>query len=216
MKRAKHSIVEFAVNHPKLVVILSVVITIGLAIPIPFAQIDTDPENMLEHHEPVRQIHHRIKEEFALSDHLVVGFVGEKNLLTDDFVERLGTLVEAIEDMEGVVSEDVMAPSTVDDIYRTPDSILVVRGLTDERLGYEDDQQAGVAEKIRDNPILRGKLGSDDGRAVAIYIPLEEKKYAHDVALAVEEEIAAIGGLDDHHIAGLPVAEETFGKEMFK
>lgn len=214
MKHAKHRIVEFAVNHPKLVVLIAVAITIALAIPIPKAVIDTDPENMLEQHEPVRVIHERIKQEFTLNDYLVVGFVGGTDLLTPEFTAKLGQLVTKAEEMDGVVADDIMAPSTVDDIYRTPNGSLVVGRLTDDRTGWE--KQPSLSGKIAENPILRGKLGSSDGRAVALYIPLTEKKYAHDVAQKIEEDIAAIGGMGEHHIAGLPVAEETFGNEMFK
>ena len=214
MKQGKHALVNFAVNHPKWIVLAAVLITIALAIPIPKAVIDTDPENMLEKTEQVRVIHERIKEDFSLYDHLVVGFVGDQDMLSPQFVDKLDELVTQIEDMPGVVVDDIMAPSTVDDIYRTPDGALVVGRLTDDRAGY--DVQPSLATKIAENPILRGKLGSADGRAVAIYIPLEEKKYAHDVAAAIEKDIAEIGGMGEYHIAGLPVAEETFGKEMFK
>lgn len=214
MKHGKHALVNFAVNHPKFVVIAAVLITIALAIPIPNAVIDTDPENMLEQHEPVRVIHDRIKEEFGLADYLVVGFVGETDLLTPEFVEKLERLTVAIEDMEGVNADDILAPSTVDDIYRTPEGAMVVGRLTDPRMDWES--QPPLSAKIAENPILKGKLASSDGRAVAIYIPLEAKRFAHDVAQRVEAEVATIGGMPTPHIAGLPVAEETFGKEMFK
>lgn len=212
--KSKHALVSFAIDHPKVVVLTAVLITILLAIPIPSAVIDTDPENMLQSDELVRVTHSRIKEEFSLSDYLVLGFTGERDLLTENFLDRLGLLVEEIEEMEGVVSEDVLAPSTVDDIYRTPDGSLVVGPLTEARTGW--DEQPTVAAKISENPILRGKLASTDGRGVAVYIPLEEKKYAASVAGSIEEELASIGGLPNYHITGLPVAQDVFGKEMFK
>jgi uncharacterized protein len=214
MNNSKHFLVNFAINHPKLVVTLAVLITVLLAIPIPNAVIDTDPENMLQADEPVRVIHSRIKEEFSLSDYLVLGFSGEHDLLTEDFTERLGLLVEEIEEMEGVVAEDVMAPSTVDDIYRTPDGALVVSGLTDERSGWET--QPTVAEKIGANPILRGKLASADGSVVAIYIPLAAKKFASSIAEQIESAMDEIGGFSNYYITGLPVAQDVFGAEMFK
>jgi len=214
MNKSRNPLVAFAVDRPKLVVSLAVLITVLLAIPIPSAVIDTDPENMLQAEEPVRVIHSRIKDEFALSDYLVLGFVGEEDLLTEDFTRRLGLLVEEIEEMDGVVGEDVLAPSTVDDIYRTPDGALVVGPLTEPRTGWEE--QPGIAEKIDENPILRGKLASADGRAVAVYIPLEAKKYAASVAERIEAEMEKIGGFTDYHITGLPVAQDVFGQEMFK
>lgn len=216
MHKGKHRLVEFAVNHPKLVVTLALLVTVALAIPISGARIDTDPENMLDVTEPVRQIHARIKDDFNLADYLVVGFVDETApVMTADFTERLARLVATVEDLEGVVADDILAPSTVDDIYRTADGALVVGPLTDERAGIAGAQPS-VAEKVSQNPILAGKLASADGKAVAVYIPLEEKKYAHTVAEAIETEIARSGGFPVHHITGLPVAEETFGKEMFK
>ena len=214
MRKSKHGLVTFAVDHPKLVIFLAVLITVVMGSFIPRAIIDTDPENMLTPDEPVRVVHTRIKEEFSLSDYLVLGFTGESDLLTESFNERLGLLVESIEEMEGVVADDIMAPSTVDDIYRTPDGSLVVGGLTDERSGWET--QPSVAEKILANPMLKGKLASDDGRVVAVYIPLAEKRFANAVSVAIEEEMVRLGGFTNYHITGLPVAQDTFGKEMFK
>ncbi|HEX9750954.1 MAG TPA: MMPL family transporter [candidate division Zixibacteria bacterium] len=215
MVHPKHRLVRLAVNHPRMVIGVAVVITILLAIPIPFAVIDTDPENMLAADEPVRLAHHRIKEEFDLSDFLVLGFVDDKELLTPVFNDKLAALVTVIEEMEGVVVGDVWAPSTLDDIYRTPDSMLVVGPLMQDRQGW-GSHQPSPAEKIRQNPILRGKVASDDGLAAAVYIPLESKSYAHDVAEHIHEWITADSGFPAFHLAGLPVAEETFGKQMFR
>lgn len=213
MIQGRHRIVRFAVDHPRLTVALTVLIAVALIVPIPRAVIDTDPENMLRADEPVRLTHHRVKEEFALADFLVVGFVGDNDLLTDEFLQRLEHLVELVEPLDGVIASDILAPSTVDDIFRTADGALAVQPLTDDRAGW--DEQPRIAERIYENPILRGKLASRDGRAVALYIPLEEKKYAHTVAAVIEEEIAADGGYGSYHITGLPIAEETFGHQMF-
>lgn len=211
----RRRLVTWSVEHPKSVVWGAVLLTILLALPIPRAVIDTDPENMLEHDEPVRLMHERIKEEFGLADYLVIGFTGETSLLTDEFTVKLSTLVDSIAEMEGVVADDIIAPSTVDDIYRRDDGALVVGPLTEPRMGV-DGGQPSIEAKIVENPILRGKLASDDGRAVAVYVPLTAKKYAHSVADDSERIINQLGGLGRHHFTGLPVAEERFGIEMFR
>jgi len=215
MSKSRHVLVAFAVDHPKTIMALAAIITVLLAIPIPTGVIDTDPENMLEADEPVREIHSRIKDEFGLSDYLVLGFTGDENLLDAEFTRRLGLLVDEIEEMEGVVKADILAPSTVDDIYRTPDGSLVVGPLTAARMGW--DEQPTIPAKISENPILRGKLASDDGRAVAVYIPLAAKKHAARIAAEIETQMERIGGFPrDFHITGLPVAQDVFGQEMFK
>ena len=163
MNTVKRKLIEFSVDHPWVVIVSAIVITIALALPIPNAVIDTDPENMLRADEPVRRIHAEIKGEFNLSDFLVLGFVGTGDLTTPDFIERLGLLVEAIEEMEGVVSEDIWAPSTVDDIYGTSDGTLVVGPLTDERIGWEGQQPSVMREHNGLSDVVgRGRL--DDER----------------------------------------------------
>lgn len=213
MLPARHRIVDFAIRHPRLIVALAVVVTAALVVPIPNAVIDTDPENMLRPDEPVRLTHDRIKDEFSLADFLVVGFVGDEDLLTPEFVRQLELLVEIVESQDGVIAADIIAPSTVDDIYRTGDGALAVQRLTEEREGWR--QQPRLASRIQENPILRGKLSSQDGRAVAVYIPLEEKKYAHDVAAVIAAELASTEVAGEYYITGLPIAEETFGRQMF-
>ncbi len=130
----KSKLVRFSINNPRLIMIVALLITIGFAIQIPNAIIDTDPENMLDANEPVRLTHTRIKDEFNLSDFLVVGFNDdEKPILTPEFDEKLSVLVELISEYEGVVVDDIMAPSTVDEIYQNAEGALVVDRLNKPR-----------------------------------------------------------------------------------
>jgi len=57
---------------------------------------------------------------------------------------------------------------------------------------------------------------SEDGRALAIYLPISQKDFAHQVSKELKKKIATLGSGDEQfYITGLPVAEDTFGKEMF-
>ena len=65
--------------------------------------------------------------------------------------------------------------------------------------------------------MLRGTVVSDDGDSVALYVPIESKDQSHRIS----EEIRTIidgfdASTDEFYITGLPVAEDTFGVEMFK
>ncbi|MBD3265069.1 hypothetical protein GF373_00235, partial [bacterium] len=73
------SIVRFSVDHPKTLTWIMVVLAIVFAAMIPWIQVDTDPENMLDEHEPVRLFHDNMKEEFTLYDMVVVGVVNEEH-----------------------------------------------------------------------------------------------------------------------------------------
>ena len=70
-------ITDVSVRHARWVLVLTLTFTLATGALIPLIKVDTDPENMLSEHEPVRVFHHQTKERFALHDMLVVGIVNE-------------------------------------------------------------------------------------------------------------------------------------------
>ena len=61
---------------------------------------------------------------------------------------------------------------------------------------------------------MRGKLASDDGKAVALFIPIVSKDQSHRIAQEITAITEKYGNGETYYIAGLPVAEDSFGKEM--
>jgi predicted RND superfamily exporter protein len=108
-----------------------------------------------------------------------------------------------------------MAPSTVDDIKQTPDGVLKVETLLEDE--PESDSAAQyVLGRIKGNPILRGKLGSDDGKAIAMFIPIEAKDMSYRISNEIKAIIDKYSNGEEYYIAGLPIAQDSFGAEMFK
>jgi len=64
-------------------------------------------------------------------------------------------------------------------------------------------------------PFFKNTMVSADGKAVCLYLPLSRKDLSYRVYPRLQEKIAQLGGPEAYHIAGLPVAEDTFGVEMF-
>jgi predicted RND superfamily exporter protein len=204
-----------SIRHPKLVMLAIGIVTILAALQLPKIQIDTDPENMLPADEPVRVTHAAIKEEFGLNDFLVVGIVHEDTVFTPAILERAYNITEALYDMEGVLVDDVLAPSEVDDILPEEGGGIRVQTLMEEP--PETDAEAlQILAQIKENPILRGKLASDDGKALAIFVPLESKDYAMEVGSKIQAIIDADHGDEEYYLAGQPVAQDTFGAAMFQ
>ncbi|MCA9752470.1 MAG: outer membrane lipoprotein-sorting protein, partial [Gemmatimonadetes bacterium] len=164
----------------------------------------------------VRVNHHEVKEAFELHDYLVVGVVreAEGGVFRPETLERVATLTEEIKDIPGVLADDILAPTEVDDVFTTPEGILRVDTLMEEA---PEDLAGGqrILARIRENPILKGKLASDDGQAMAIFVPLEAKDLAHEVGSKIEVLIDDLGGDEEWHLAGIPIAEDRFGSEMF-
>jgi len=227
--------VHLALNRPKWVAWVMTVTTllvIALAAvpsiwPERFSQfhhitVDTDPENMLSKDEPVREFHHEAKERFGLSDIVVVGIINQRHpqgVFNADSLERIYELTQFAKrlqwDGEGVISIDLIAPSTVDNIEQG--------GLGSVNFSWlmsappKDDAAAlQVLKRAQRIPFLNGTLVSEDGQALALYLPISKKDLSYRIRselLDFTKDWAAQG--DEVHITGLPVAEDTFGVEMF-
>ena len=205
---------NFSIKHPWVVISIAVLITAFFAAQFPKITIDTDPENMLSENEPVRLFDHETKEDFGLSDFIAVGVVEESGAFTAETLNRLYRITAEIEDIEGVIVDDIMAPSTVDDIKQGPGGVLLIEPLMEDEIETDEEAQY-ILGRIHDNPLFRGKLASDDGKAVAIMVPIESKDMSHRIAGEISDIIDKYKGDEEYHIAGLPLAEDSFGAEMF-
>jgi len=112
------------------------------------------------------------------------------------------------------VEDDLLAPSTVDNMEQGGPGTVTFEWLM-PRPPADDTAALAIREKAARLPFLNGTLISEDGKAVAIYIPITSKAVSHRVATALKEKIATFSGGEQYHITGLPVAEDTFGVEMF-
>ncbi|MEN6427843.1 MAG: MMPL family transporter [Phycisphaerales bacterium] len=224
----KRKIVEFSLDHYKLVTWVMVIFTLVCTAFIPLIKVDTDPENMLSEHEAVRVFHEQTKKDFILNDIVVVGIVNNKDpngVFNPHSLQRIYELTQYAKTLQwpnpddpneiiGVVEVDLLAPSMVDHISQ--DGPGVIRF---EWLMPEPPKTAAEAIAIRDkalsNPMLKDTVVSGDGHAICLYLPLTSKNLSHDVYQALRKEIATFTGDEEYHITGLPVAEDTFGYEMF-
>jgi len=208
---------EFAMNHPKAVFIGTLLITLlGTAL-IPLIQIDTDPENMLPADQEDRVRHNAIKEQFNLNDMIVVGVVNDdhpEGVFNPTSLSAVHALSRGIAEIDGVIRQDLLSLSTVDNIEQAgPGTIRF------EWMMNTPPQTAAEATAIReatlDLPLFRDTLISGDGEATAIYVPIVAKDQSHRISREIQALIDELEGDNQYHITGLPVAEDTFGVEMF-
>jgi len=192
--------------------------------------IDTDPENMLSEDAPVRVDHNRLKTVFGLDDYVVVGVVNEsreEGVFNPDDLANIHALTEAAKGLKfevmadgepteaRVVSEDIIAPSEVDNI-ETSNIGSVDFSYLMPRVPETQEDAVKVRERALSIPMYDGTLVSGDGKAVALYFPITHKKISHQVEQELRQEIAQFEDTGaDYHITGLPVAEDRFGAEMF-
>ena len=181
----KEKITDYSLRHYKLVTVIMVVLTLGLGVLISLIKVDTDPENMLSEDEAVRVFHDDVKERFVLNDIVVVGVVNDKD---EDGVfnpSSLGKIYELTEfaktllweDEEepgkqiGVIEIDLLAPSTVDYIGQGEAGEVRFEWLM-QKPPTTRAEALEVRDRALSNPLLKGTVVSEDGKAICLYLPL--------------------------------------------
>ena len=235
-------IARISIDHPVRVSIVMVGLTLVLALlaglptlwPDRFPMlngvtVDTDPENMLPEDEPTRLFHDRMKAVFSLNDMIVLGVVNEEDeqgVFNPESLEKIYQLTEYAKTLRwpseenpdetvGVVVKDLIAPSTVDNIKQGGLGQVQFEWLM-KKPPKTRQQAEAIRKDAQDISFLNGTLVSEDGMAVALYIPLTSKDLSYKVSQKLEEKISEFDGPEQFLVTGLPVAEDTFGVQMFK
>ncbi|NJD56652.1 MAG: hypothetical protein FIA94_09650 [Nitrospirae bacterium] len=211
----KFSLVEFSVEHPKLVVILSVLITMLFMTQFPKMRTDTNPKNMLPATSDVRVWNDEIEKTFSLyEDMIAVGIVNEKGILNADTLGKIQRITDEILKIKGVAARDVSSFTTIDNVT-VEDATLKVAPLMTK--APEDEKGIEYLRKmLYENPLFINRIISKDGKTTAIYVPLEKGANGKEIADSLREIVKKEKGDEQYYVAGDPVARDTFGAEMFK
>ena len=204
-----------SVRYPRTTIILAFLLTFFFAFMFPKIHIDTDPENMLEPDQADRIFYRQVKEDFNIHDMIVLGVENPEGIFNKDSLQRIEKIIQEILNIPGVIYEDVVSLTTTKDVTSS-NSMLIVHPVMED---VPEDYQtvAALKESISSNHILSEKLASRDGKAIAIYIPIESKKESYRISTEVEKIVKRyIDGKEHYYIAGIPMAEDTFGYAMFE
>ncbi|MCC7202496.1 MAG: MMPL family transporter [Nitrospirae bacterium] len=205
---------ELAVERPGSTVAFVIILTLIFFSQFPKILIDTDPRNMLPETSPVRVYNDQMESLFALHrDTIVLGIENPAGLFNTATLERVARFTDAIMRIKGVVIPDVMSLTTADNVL-SENGQLIVRPVMDH-VPQSEDEMTRLRDEIYDNPMLIGRLVSDDRTTTAIYVPLEEGADAKVIADSIRNIVSGEKGAERYYVAGDPVARDTFGHNMF-
>ncbi|MBI2094605.1 MAG: MMPL family transporter [Candidatus Omnitrophica bacterium] len=206
---------QFVLNHPKLVIGATLVLTLLFAAQFPKITVDTDPKHMLPATSPVRQYNDQVERDFALHpDVIVLGIVNSDGIFNPQTLKNIKELTRAIQETPGVISRDVDSLTTVDNVSSMNGELVVKPALGD--IPQSDPELAALKKALLDNPLFVNRFVSEDSKTAAIFIPIEPKANGKEIADKIRSLLPKDSGGDRFYIAGDPVARDTFGAEMFR
>jgi len=206
---------KFSIEHPKLVIALSIIVTLAFALFFPRVKTDTDPKNMLPATSDVRVYNDQVEKTFALhKDVIVLGIVNPKTIFNPATLEKIERITNSVIQLKGVVLEDVVSLTTSDNVIAEENNLTVKPLLA--AIPQTTQEMESFKNELLGNPIWVGRLISEDGKTTAIYVPLESGANAKVIADQLRGIAKREKGDEQYYVAGDPVARDTFGDEMFK
>ncbi|MDP8266195.1 MAG: MMPL family transporter [Candidatus Aceula meridiana] len=210
--------VEFSIRKPKVLIWIIAAFAILALIQYPRIKVDTDPENMLPSDAPVRVFNREMKKEFAIYDLVVIGVINNEDpngVFNIETLTKIYNITEEIKKVDGVIASEIIAPSTKDNIQQAGVGTVRFNWLM-EAPPKNQQEALLVRDEAQDNPMFHGSLVSEDGKALALYIPIEKKDISYEVKQAIQKIVEKYPGEEEFHYTGLPIANDQFGVEMFK
>lgn len=214
----KRFITSFAIHRPRTVYVLAALLTVVSLALLPRIHIDTDPENMLPADQADRVFHNLVEQRFGLHDAIVVGIVNEAHengIFNVSSLTAVHSLSNAILEIDGVIRPDMMSLATADNITQGGPGEIRFSWMMNEP-PETMAQSFRIEQAVSRLPLLVNTLVSSDGRAAAIYVPIESKNLSYPISMKIQDLANDLEGDDEFYITGLPVAEDTFGVEMFR
>ena len=128
----KFSLVEFSVEHPKLIVLLTIIITLAFATQFPKITTDTNPKNMLPKTSDVRVWNDEVEKTFGLyEDMIVVGIKNEKGILNEETLGKIQRITYEVLEIKDVAARDVNSFSTITNVTAEGGILKVAPLMTD-------------------------------------------------------------------------------------
>ncbi len=207
---------RFSWDHPYILFGLVAVVTVVMVYQFPAVKINTDPEDMLPREHPARVRDRKIESNFFLHDMVAIAIEPPEleREITPRRLERVYKLVRKIKKKEGVISEDILSLYTSDDIEGFGGGINVDRFL---RKPPQDQAQVDkLIKRVEDHPVLKNMILNRGSGGIALFVPIKEKSHSYQVRQLAHkfwaDQPESAGKI---HVTGLPVAETTFGVQMF-
>jgi len=213
----KRAVIQLVTGRPKLVFAIILILTLITGALMTRIQIDTDPENMLSVDQVDRVFHNTVEDRFTLHDVIVVGIVNDEHpdgIFNTNSLAALHSLSASILNLDGVVAPDLMSLAVTDNIGQEgPGTIRFEWMMHDAPV--TEQQAKDIRDKVARLPLLKDTLISGDGKAAAIYVPITSKDLSYPLSQQITALTRDLDSGDEFHITGLPVAEDTFGHDMF-
>lgn len=193
---------SFILNHPKLIILLSIVLTIILASGIRNIRIEEDITEMIPKDLPSRQILNELEENFGGSDVVLVTIANERQTIFNrQTLAKIKSLSESIEALPGIIR---ITSLTTAKLIEGKEWGLEITPFMEEVPQNQEEIDLLKQNLFKDSTYI-GKIVSADGKYASIIAVVQEDADAFQLYKEMKTLKSKIEGPEQIYLTGLPV-----------
>lgn len=192
------------VRYPKTVVLISMLLMAGLFWFLPQLTKDTRADAFLADDNPALLYRDKVKEQFGLSDPMVIAVVREEQggIFNPQTLALIDRLSWEVSDLPNIDADRVISLATENNIVGTSEGMDVDPFF--DPVPVTQRQADAVRQAIDDFPLYQGSLVARDGHATLIVAEMIDENLAEETYEAILELIdrTALDNGEELHVAG--------------
>lgn len=192
------SLMFWSMNHPRIVIILLIVISIFALLQLPSLRIDASINSLMSQDNESRRYYQETLERFG-SDKITLIFIEDKNLFSPEKLKILDELVYTIEQIPDV--EHVESLLSVSN-FRNENGALISGPLIDW-LPENQEEANQIRTYALDNPILVGNLVSGNGSATVIHVYKKDNSPDTNQTQSFSDLLETVIGQNEDHFEAI-------------
>jgi predicted RND superfamily exporter protein len=193
---------DFILNHPKMVIVISFVLTIILASGVRNIRIEEDITAMVPKHLPSRQALNELEEIFGGSDVIMITIANEKETVFNQrTLAKTKALSDSIEALPGI---NRITSLTTAKLIEGQEWGLEITPFLEEVPQTPEDIES-LKQNIFEDSTYVGKIISADGKYASIMAQVQEDADAFQLYEEINNLKDKIEGPEEIYLTGLPV-----------
>ncbi len=202
---------DFVIRFRWVHIVLFVAVTVGFALQLKNAQLDTEMKNQLPPDLPTRVNLDKIEELFGGTDMAMIILSGE-DVLQESTLTRLSTITKKMERIKEL--QRTIGAFTAKDL-RGEDGEMIVEAAI-KRIPKSAEQREKLRQRLKENPLVYGNLISKDFKHTVIIGFLDPKASDEEVVGKLEALVEEVAGPEEAFVGGMPVTRVSLTKDMRK
>jgi hypothetical protein len=198
---------KFSINHPVIVIIIFLILTIFFALEIPDIEVDSSLKGLIPDNMTSRINLDKIEAIFGGTDAVMI-ILESDNILNKETLKRAHYFSNELENWEEI--DSVNTPFTIQEISGKEGTLNIEDAIN--QIPETKKELANLEEKIKNNELIYGNIISDDFKAMALVGFLKEDIDDNLILAKVNNLIKTYSGKEKISLAGMPIIRAEVSK----